>query len=238
MSRTVDETRRMILKIAAAGGGLLAAGASPSVSDAIKQKQVPGREGEVTPTEDLMREHGVLKRVLLIYRESIRRLDSSAEVPSTSLSDAIGIIRRFIEDYHEKLEEEHVFPRLRKAGKLPDLVDVLASQHRAGRVLTDRAMHLATAKALKVPNDRRTLKETLRLFVRMYEPHEAREDTVLFPAFRTIVAPQEFDALGDAFEKKEHELFGREGFEGIVNEVARIEREFGIYDLSQFTPKV
>ena len=72
----------------------------------------------------------------------------------------------------------------------------------------------------------------------MYRPHEAREDTVLFPAFRGIVSPHEYDSLGESFEKKEHELFGEDGFEKMVDRVAGIEKSLGIYDLAQFTPKV
>ena len=49
--------------------------------------------------------------------------------------------------------------------------------------------------------------------VRMYGPHEAREDTVLFPEFRKIVSRHEYDSLGEDFEKKETQLFGGEGFE-------------------------
>jgi hypothetical protein len=66
---------------------------------------------------------------------------------------------------------------------------------------------------------------------------EAREDTVLFPALRDIVSKQEFGALGEDFEKKEHQLFGEGGFEKIVERVATIERALGIYDLAQFTPR-
>jgi hypothetical protein len=33
-------------------------------------------------------------------------------------------------------------------------------------------------------------------------------------------------------------LFGEHGFEKIVAQVAEIEKSLGIYDLSQFTPKV
>ena len=71
----------------------------------------------------------------------------------------------------------------------------------------------------------------------MYSPHEAREDTVLFPAFRKIVNVNEYDALGEEFEDKEHELFGADGFEKMVDRVAGIEKKLGIYDLAQFTPK-
>jgi hypothetical protein len=71
----------------------------------------------------------------------------------------------------------------------------------------------------------------------MYRPHEAREDTVLFPALHEIVSAHEFDALGDHFEKKEHELFGKEGFEGMVVKVGELEKQLGIYDRAKFTLK-
>jgi hypothetical protein len=64
-----------------------------------------------------------------------------------------------------------------------------------------------------------------------------REDTVLFPAFRQIVSEHEYDPSGEDFEKKEHELFGEEGFQRMVDKVAGIEKKLGIYDLAQFTPK-
>ena len=192
---------------------------------------------EVSPPEDLMREHGVLKRILLIYGEAIRRIEANQELPPEPLGDSAKIIRQFVEDYHEKLEEDFLFPRFKKADKLVDLVDVLLQQHQAGRRLTDMTMRLATSQALKNADDRRRLADSMRQFVRMYSPHEAREDTVLFPAFRGVVSSHEFDSLGEDFEKKEDELFGEDGFFKVVDRVADIEKKLGIYDLAQFTPK-
>ena len=196
------------------------------------------KEEDVSPAEDLMREHGVLKRVLLIYRESIRRIDASQDLPPDVLAGSAKLIRNFVEDYHEKLEQDYLFPRFRKAGKLVELVDVLEMQHKKGRILTDRTLHLATTAALKDRGQRAQLRESLVLFIRMYEPHEAREDTVLFPAFHGLVSEHEYDALGEDFEKKENQLFGGEGFEKNVDAVAALEKKLGIYELAQFTPKV
>ena len=70
----------------------------------------------------------------------------------------------------------------------------------------------------------------------MYWPHEAREDTVLFPALRSVVSPNEFDAMGEDFEKDERQKSGEDGFEKMVSQVADLERALGIYDLSKFTP--
>ena len=187
---------------------------------------------DVSPGEDLMREHGVLKRILLIYSEAARRLHAKEDLPPQTLVDAAGIIRVFIEDYHEKLEEDFLFPRFKKANKLVELVDVLLSQHLAGRAAHGcERCGFSTAQAFKSAHDRRALAHALRQFVRMYGPHEAREDTVLFPALHSIVSASEYDALGDEFEKREQQRFGKDGFEKTVDRVASIEKLLGIYDL-------
>lgn len=213
---------------ALAGSGLL--------FGAEREKKNEEKEAEVGPPEDLMREHGVLKRVLLIYGEVLRRIGAKQDFPPEALSDAAGIIRNFVEDYHEKLEEDFLFPRFEKAKLLVDLVKVLRTQHQAGRQVTDVTMRFANSQSLKNESERGQLITSMQQFIRMYNPHEAREDTVLFPAFRKIVSPHEFDALGEDFEKKEDELFGADGFEKVVDKVAGIEKRLGIYELAQFTP--
>ena len=233
--------RGFIGEITALGGGVILA-AAPALAQhsspkgSAKKKSNP--EEEVSPNEDLMREHGVLVRCLVVYREAIRRIDAQHDFPPDVVAGTAKLIRNFVEDYHEKLEEDQLFPRFRKAGKLVELVDVLDTQHQKGRLVTEKILQITTPKVLKNPSDRQTLRHYLDMFVRMYEPHEAREDTVLFPAFRTIVSPHEYDALGEDFEKKENELFGGYGFEKNVDRVAELEKKMGIYDLAQFTPQV
>ncbi len=159
-------------------------------------------------------------------------------LPPEVVSSAAALIKRFVEDYHEKLEENELFPRFEKAGKLVDLVKVLRLQHEAGRKVTATILSLTTPTALNDPDSRRRLAENLDQFVRMYRPHAAREDTVLFPAFPGLVSDKEYHDLGEKFEDKEQELFGKNGFENIVNQIADLEKQLGIYDLAQFTPKV
>lgn len=226
------DRRRILKQIAFAGAGLVAAGTDPLRAAGEK------KEDEVAPAEDLMREHGVLNRVLLVYEEFLRR----ASVPRPDLApeivtEAARVIRGFIEDYHEKLEEDELFPRFEKAGRQVALVKVLREQHLAGRRLTEEVLHLAKG-SLRDPGDRDLLAATLRKFIAMYRPHEAREDTVLFPAIRRIVSAHEYAALGEAFEEKEHRLFGEDGFEKMVENVAGIEKHLGIHDLAKFTPAV
>lgn len=226
--------RSLILGTARAGAGLATLPLIPLIAIAADEKK---EAEEVSPSEDLMREHGVLNRILLIYDEHVRRLDGKQDFDPAILASSAGIIRHFVEDYHEKLEEDFLFPRFRKANKHIDLVNTLLAQHQAGRKLTAQIEQLSVASALKDETKRLQLSESLRAFLRMYRPHEAREDTVLFPAFRGLVSAHEFDALGDEFEKKEDQLFGDEGFFKVVDQVAELEKKLGIFELSQFTPK-
>lgn len=187
-------------------------------------------EAEVTPGEDLMQEHGVLERILLIYDECARRIEQGQKLDSNVIATAAGQVRRFVEDYHEQLEEEFVFPKLRAAQREGELVAVLAQQHVRGRAVTDAIVELAAAKPTP------ELAHLLRAFARMYRPHAAREETVLLPAFRQVVGGKSYLELGDWFEARERQLFGERGFENTVIEVSRLEKALGIEDLASFTP--
>ena len=213
------------------------AGARLALAKGAKKPKEGGEEEEdIGPGEDLMREHGVLRRVLLVHAEVLRQLGGGKELDPQVLQRTGKLIRAFVEDYHEKQEEEFLFPRFERANKLVALVKVLRAQHQAGRAVTDRILALATASAVKDPGSRKELAGRLESFARMYEPHAAREDTVLFPALHQIVSHHEYDALGEQFERREKQIFHGDGFEKAVAEVDEIEKLVGLEDLSRFTP--
>lgn len=227
----IKPTRRQFVRVLPVLGSI---GVLTCPTSLLAEEQKQQKE-EVSTNEDLMREHGILKRVLLAYDEIIRRIRANHDFPPQAVTHGANIIRKFIEEYHEKLEEDHLFPRFRKAGKLVSLVDTLLKQHRAGRRITDRV--LTTASSLKTEDDRNRLAGDLEAFNRMYAPHEAREDTVLFPQLRKIVSSHEYDAMGEQFESIERKTFGGDGFDIYVDKVEALEKQLGIYDLNQFTPK-
>ena len=79
------------------------------------------------------------------------------QFPPETLSSAAEIIQKFIEQYHEKLEEDYLFPRFEEAGKLVDLVKVLKDQHKAGRRLTEYIKKSAVPATLKEAPKRKEL---------------------------------------------------------------------------------
>jgi hemerythrin-like domain-containing protein len=229
-----DRDRRGFLA-GAAGAGLLLM--SPEGRAAKPGKRKRAQSEDIPPTEDLMREHGILRRVLLVYDEAARRLESNDTAVNSAVGAAARIVQRFVEGYHEKLEEDFVFPKLEKAGKLVELTKTLRTQHAAGRKATDAILKGANSGQPATAGQRRALVTDMRAFVRMYAPHAAWEDTELFPVYREQFSEAELDELGERFEEQEHKLLGSGGFEGSLKEVGDLERALGIHDLAAFTPR-
>jgi len=226
------------LLIASAGvAGLSGLVISCTDQNGSKEKKKEKEEEKVSANEDLMREHGLLNRMLLIYDTAIARMIGKKEFNPAYINRTADIIRNFVEDYHEKLEEDYLFPRLEKANKLTDLTATLRKQHQAGRGVTEQLLSLTNGRSVD-ETDSKKIVELLQAFNRMYRPHETREDTILFPEFKKVVSQNEYDSLGEDFEKKEHEKFGGDGFDLMVDKVSEIEKQIGIYELEQFTPKL
>lgn len=224
------QRRRTFELVALAGAAFVVgcAGKSPAARSADEQSDEKA-EAEVTPGEDLMQEHGVLERVLLIYDESARRIETGEQLDFGIVDKGADIVRRFVEEYHERNEERFVFPRLQKAGREVELGAVLLEQHERGRAVTAEIQRQARAASGS------QLAPLLRAFARMYRPHAAREDTVLFPAFRELMGRDGYAELGEQLEEDEHKKLGAHGFEDTVKEVAQLEAGLGIGDLAKWT---
>lgn len=229
-------TRRLTRRALLVGGsGLLVGAAATEGANLAVGGPAPSKD--LTPGEDLMREHGVLKRILLAYRNVLERQAEHTQVPTAPVHDGATIIHDYIEGFHEGLEEAYVFPPLRAAGQLVQTVDTLLVQHARGRRLTQRVLD-TTSTATLTPTASAQLGSDLTAFLRMYEPHEAREDTVVFPALRQLLSARELRSMADTFVAEAAKQFGPDAFTAMVDRVAGIERTLGIGDLGQFTPTV
>ena len=221
--------RRALLQAGTACGLVLA---TPVLA---RETRKTGAAEEVSPPEDLMREHAVLDRIMLIYESGLRRLGQGEDIDPAIFVQSAGIVRDFIHDYHEKSEEELIFPHFKKAGRMVELVNVLTVQHGAGRNLTGRI--LAAAPQARSREPREAMGRDIQAFIAMYRPHEARESTDVFPTLRHLVTANEYEQIADEMEKRERQAFGADGFEKTAKKVAEVETVIGIHDLDLFTPK-
>ena len=110
--------RRTFLQSSLIGAGcLLPAMIAAQQKPAPTQLEEQNEAEEISPAEDLMREHGLLNRILLVYDHHLRLLSAKKPFDGSILVSSADIIRHFVEEYHEKLEEDYLFPRFRKAKK-------------------------------------------------------------------------------------------------------------------------
>jgi len=218
--------------IGTAGAMLLAA---PALAQQTAPTKTKATEGGITATERLMRDSGLLLRLLAIYEAGGRRLGGGEDIEPIIFTQAAETMRDFVHDYHEKQEETQVFPRFKKAGRMVELIDVMQAQHASGQRLTARILELAPKSATK--NERQAMIEAMQAASVLYRPHVARELTDVWPTLRTLLTPNEFDELSATLEKDETEKLGKDGFDKVAKKVEALEKRIGINDISQFTPK-
>jgi hemerythrin-like domain-containing protein len=237
LDRTIEGGRKEKLAMNAVSRRQLIAGVG-GLSLGFLLHGCEGKEAgeDITAIEDLMREHGVLRRALFVYSEAASRLrNNPSSVPPEALRKTAMLFRAFGEEYHEKLEEAYIFPALKKGGgEIARYPDILVAQHLRGREITDYV--LAVTGGVKwAASHAKPLALALESLVRMYRPHAAREDTIVFPAWKQNLTGKQLDEMSDKFEEIEGEQFGKDGFENAVRQVSNIESELGLIGLAQFT---
>lgn len=236
MAEIAELRRRLLVSAGIAGAGFFVATSGVGVALAAGKKK-QGEEKEVGAVEDLMREHGVLRRALLVYIETVPKLRANAgSVPADAIARTAKLFRSFGEDYHErKLEEAFIFPAVKKAGgQAAAYVDVLKAQHDRGREITNYMLAL-TGKGAIGTGDAEPLARAFETFVLMYQNHTAREDTIVFPAWKDALSERQLQEMGDKFEDIERQTFGKDGFDDAVKQIGDIEQVLGFADLAQFT---
>ena len=185
-----DQNRRSLLRDSLAVGVALGAASIPLIGETFQKSSNAGKkeekEPEVTATEDLMREHGVIRRALLVYIETAPKLRQNASsVDAAALRQVAQLFRTFGEDYHERmLEEQHIFPIIQKqGGELKRYAEILTDQHNRGREIMDYVLAVTNRSTISTAHAE-PLAKVLEGFVLMYQNHAAREDTIVFPAWK------------------------------------------------------
>jgi len=220
------------------------AGVSAAQKKETRKEDAPAKAGKadatamkVLPVEDLMREHEALTRILGVFERAENALMAGQDFPMDVVASGAQMVQKMGADYHQRLEEEYVFPRFQDANQMTDLVQTLIDQHQVSRRILQGTLAAAKPETLKDEAARKTLATQLRDFRQMYQAHAAQEDTVLFPAFRQLLTPAEYEQLGEVFERREREQLGENGFAKSVEQIAQLEQKSGLMNLAQLTPR-
>jgi hemerythrin-like domain-containing protein len=187
------------------------------------------------PAEDLMQEHGVLERILLIYDELSNQFAAGHDDPEGCLNTTTKLITTYVQGHHERVEELVIFPALTKAEVLPELVNTLVTQHQAGRDITDAiTARLKAADGKQSSAAKTELAKLTHAFSRMFLPHLARENTVVFPTLRSIMSRDEYGHFASRLQEIEARMKPAD-LKEILKDIDQIEVALGIHDLDKYT---
>ncbi len=235
--------RRAVVAGAGAAAALILA-PTAWAAEADKKQTQPGAEtgtsmterGALTPMEDLACQHAVARRVLLACQTSLIREGGSAEPAAKTLTAAATMLRSTVDEFHVKLEEDHLFPLFQKTGKFTDLVNTLREQHAAGRRLIDSI--LQASEQAGGNGNMESLVRNIMGYTRMLQAHTAYEETLLYPQIRVVASDADYDRLQKTLQDASRQKLGPQGFAGLLAKVADLEKSAGITGLAQFTPKI
>jgi hemerythrin-like domain-containing protein len=231
----MDRQRRdLLLKAGVAGVGLLAG--SCSSPDVRTEQGSDADRAVLSAAEELMRDHGVVQRLGLVYDHLADRLEAGEDIPRGSLLNASQLVDEFVAGYHEYLEEKFIFPLVEDHEEFSELISVLRRQHIRGRRLSSQCYSLAAGGDLRDATRRGDLIGAARSHTVMFRAHTARENTDLFGALHTLLSVKEFLTLRDKFSHAREEKLGEASFAEISGRLAEIEKELGIHALSEYTP--
>ena len=227
-------SRRALLQVGALSSVVAASGlALPALARDTKKT---GAEEAISPPEDLMREHAILDRILLIYEAGMRRAGQGEDIDPGRFRTC----RRHRARLHPRLSRE-----VRGGADLPALQDGRPhgrAGQRAGRPA--RAPDASSPNASSRPRRRPAIASRARRWAATSRPSSpciartprARRPTSSPPCASSSPA-DEYEGIADEMEKRERQAFGADGFEKVAKKVAEIETVIGIHDLDVFTPK-
>lgn len=208
--------------------------------------------------DDLFLEHSLLNRILLIYDNQLLEKQPNYIV----INSAAKIVRKFIEDHHEQMEEKFIFPLFLAPNvgtnidtHISTLIKELINQHNIGREITSKIISLtevANVNANMGANmgadmgdnidengggkyESVKLKGLLFAFIKLYRAHEAFEETVIFKNIHKYISREEYVKLDEKMDEIEDELFGEGGYDKILEQVKSLEETIKIGNLSYYT---
>lgn len=242
--------RNFVASTSMAGAGALLMAFPGAGSGAQSQSQAPrpqtsqtpgmGTQGQrgpghpPTPAENLTAQHGAVGRLLLVYEDVGKQLQNGQQVDAKPLHEATQIIQTAVVQLHAPLEEQFVYPRLEQSGQHAETVKTLREQHAAIRDINNTLMQMTKGGNIQ---DAKQAAQMMNDFRRMVAAHVAREHSEIFPAFREMMPASQYMELGQQFQQKEQSMIGAQGFAQLLSQVASIEANFGLKDLSQFTAR-
>ncbi len=158
------------------------------------------------PTQELMNEHRVIEKMLVVLAKGCERLDKGNEVDQQMFKDAVDFFRTFADKCHHTKEEKLLFEKMMERGVSGEVgpIAVMMREHQDGRAHVKKLAGL-TEDGLE---NRKGIIRTGRAYVDLLSKHIQKEDNVLYPLANQVLETEDQEELEKGFEAVEKEVMG------------------------------
>ena len=178
-------------------------------------------------TEIMMEEHRAIERVLSSLERATLRLGRGDEVYLRFFSGCSAFFRGFVDGYHQKKEEQFLFPALVNNGlpKESGPIAVMLAEHAQGRYL---AQLLGSATIQLQTGDLRRREQVINSaagYIKLFRQHIYKEEKILSPLAEKVIPLEQKERINLSFESMQYEEMGEEVHEKYFSLAERLQRE-------------
>jgi hemerythrin-like domain-containing protein len=160
------------------------------------------------PTDELMNEHRVIERMLVVVSNACDRLENGQEVEQELFVGAADFFKNFADRCHHGKEEKLLFVKMQERGVSGEVgpIAVMLREHQDGRGHVRKIAELSATKMNQKTKD--GLVRVGRAYVDLLSKHIQKEDNILYPMANQILTKEDQEELAKGFEEVEENVMG------------------------------
>jgi len=155
-----------------------------------------------TWTDLLMADHETTERVI----DAVSRAFQAAGGPPRALvAETVDYFVSYVDECHNRKEEEHLFPLIERLGipRQGGPLGVMLQEHEESKTLVARFASLGRAYAQGDAAVLSQLQATFETYATLLKNHYWKENDILYPMARRVMAPADARAVTEGIEKVE-----------------------------------
>ena len=187
------------------------------------------------PTEELMKEHRVIERMLAVVSKAADRLEAGQEVDRDVFVGAVDFLKNFADKCNHGKEEKLLFVKMVERGVSGEVgpIAVMLREHEDGRAHVRMIAELS-AKEIE-DRSRPDLVKHLKAHVSLLGQHIQKEDKVLYQMANQILTSDDQKDLAKGFQEVEEKVMGPGVHERHHHMIEELEKRFAWSLMAHFS---
>ncbi len=184
------------------------------------------------PSDRLVAEHDLIKRMLVIVNNAAAQLESGKNVEPEVFLQAVDFIRNFADRFHHAKEEEILFKVMQERG-IPvegGPIGMMLTEHDQGRNFTKGIEEAAKRVQEGDESAKKDIIGNARNFSQLLSNHIHKEDNILYPMGNNVFTSDDQKFLEQEFDRVEQETTGKGIYQKYLNMVEELENQFKLND--------